>query len=64
MALMKISEFQERFTKQSRPSNDTVARWIKAGKIYGKKIGKQYYVDPDKEIVTAVNELVLRVANG
>lgn len=64
MALMKITEFQTMFTEASMPSHDTVTRWIKTGKIYGVKIGKLYYVDPDKTVVNAVNELVLRVANG
>lgn len=62
MALMKISEYRERyFTARSAPSPNTVKKWVREGIIYGTQIGSQWYVDPDRQIVPAANELVLKV---
>ncbi len=64
MALMTIKEYRETmFTWNSRPSTRTIKRWIEQGRITGRKIGGQYYVDPDTDVVLAVNHLVLRVLN-
>ena len=60
MALMKLSTYQENFVKEDRPDRRTIIRWIKNGEIYGEQRGKQYYVDPDKQMVVPVNDLVLR----
>ena len=50
MMWMTISEFQDKhFTHDSRPSRNTVTAWIKSGALVGKKIGGQWYVDPDAE---------------
>lgn len=49
MALQKLSVFRASFDERSRPKIDTIVAWIKSGQIYGRKYGKIYYVDPDKE---------------
>lgn len=62
---MTIKEYREtRFSPGSRPDPRTVRRWIDSGALYGEKIGGTYYVEPDRKIVRAANELVLRVLNG
>lgn len=50
MALMKIYEYQQRFTPKSRPTSATVKRWISKKTIYGKKLGRTWYVDPDRDV--------------
>lgn len=60
MALMKLSTYQKNFVKDDRPDRRTIIRWIKNGEIYGEQRGKHYYVDPEKQIVAPVNDLVLR----
>src|SRR3569833_1838801 len=64
MALMLISKYALQFAEGSRPNKATVIRWINQGKIYGKKIGGQYYVDPDIEISSnpLVNKVLFKVA--
>lgn len=65
MALMNITEYLNTFSKPSRPDRRTIIRWIENNQIYGEKRGKAYYVDPNRKVVIAVNELVLRVmSNG
>lgn len=62
MPWMTISEYQEtHFTKRSMPSRNTVKSWIVRGDLAGKKMGGQWYVDPDVASVATDNELVLRV---
>lgn len=62
MALMKVSQYRrEHFAEGSRPSVNTIKKWVDNGEVYGKVIGGMYYVDPDK-IVTA-NPLVDKVLN-
>jgi len=64
MALMLISKYALQFAEGSRPSKTTMIRWINQGKIYGKKIGGQYYVDPEIEISSnpLVNKVLFKVA--
>ncbi|PCJ32164.1 MAG: hypothetical protein COA90_04110 [Gammaproteobacteria bacterium] len=58
--LMKISEYREtEFTDKSKPSINTVKKWVKNGWVYGKVMGGIYYVDPEKTI--PVNNLVNKV---
>lgn len=65
MALMNITEYLNTFSKPSRPDRRTIIRWVENNQIYGEKRGKSYYVDPNRKVVIAVNELVLRVmSNG
>lgn len=51
--LMKIKEFQGRFSPESRPDRRTVVRWIEEGEVYGVQIGKIWYVDPDRSPATS-----------
>jgi hypothetical protein len=46
MALMKISEYLNQFTPDSRPDPRTVKSWILNGHIYGEQRGRNWYVDP------------------
>lgn len=65
MALMNITEYLNTFSEPSRPDRRTVIRWIETDQIYGERRGKSYFVDPNKKVIIAVNELVLRVmGNG
>jgi len=62
MALMTIKEYcNSRFTRASCPSARTVKRWIAQGKLHGQKIGGQYYIDPDIDVLYVANELVVKV---
>ena len=48
--LMLLSEYREtRFTPGSRPSINTLKRWINDGELPGKRIGGLYYVEVDTE---------------
>lgn len=49
MPLMKISEFRRRFSPDSRPDPRTVWSWWERGEIYGERIGKNLFVDPDRD---------------
>lgn len=66
MPLMKISEYREDyFTPKSRPTQATVKSWIREGYVYGEQLGGVWYVDPERQVVTAKNDLVLKVmSNG
>lgn len=60
MALMKVSQYRrEHFVEGSRPSVNTIKKWVDNGEIYGKVIGGMYYVDPDK--IVPANPLVDKV---
>lgn len=55
MALEKIGDWKNRkFAPGSRPSNQTVINWIKAGKLYGEQIGEggSWWVDETVSVVT------------
>jgi len=60
MALMKISEYQLRFSKGSRPDARTIKKWIESGSVYGEKIGAHYYIDPDRTPTPAQRIAVAR----
>jgi hypothetical protein len=47
MALMTITEFREMFSPGSRPDRRTVIGWIKSGELAGRRLGGQWYIDPD-----------------
>lgn len=50
MKLMSVKEYLETFyTEKSRPTRKKIIKFIKEGSIFGKKIGKCYYVDIDAE---------------
>lgn len=52
---MTAKEYRETyFTKNSRPTLQTIKTWIRKGEIEGKKIGRQYYVviDPVPQEIT------------
>lgn len=61
MPWMTITEYQTHFTEKSRPSRNTVKSWVERGDLVGKKMGGQWYVNPDVASVATDNELVLRV---
>lgn len=62
MKLMTIEEYLNTFyTPGSRPTRRTMIRLIKEGIIHGKKQGKTYYVDIDREAIATGNPLVDRV---
>lgn len=46
MLLMTTQSWLEKyFEERSRPSEITLLRWLRAGKIPGKKVGGSWYVD-------------------
>jgi len=51
MALQKLSVFRNSFEESSRPQIRTIIRWINSGEIYGRKIGGNYYVDPNISLI-------------
>lgn len=62
MALMKVSQYRrECFVEGSRPSVNTIKKWVDNGDVYGQIIGGIYYVDPDK--IVSTNPLVDKVLN-
>lgn len=64
MAYMTIPKYiLKHFEPGSQPDRRTVKKWIDSGEIAGRRIGNQYYVDPDVEIVKPVNNLVLKVVD-
>lgn len=43
--LMSVKEYREKeFTPESRPTMTTITRWIRTGKLEGKRIGGLYFV--------------------
>lgn len=49
--LMLVSEYRETyFTEGSRPSVNTIKRWIREGELPGKRMGSLYYVLIDQEV--------------
>lgn len=62
MAYMKVSQYREKhFVEGSRPSVNTIKRWIDDGELPGKTIGGMYYVEVDR--VKPVNPMLLKVLN-
>lgn len=47
--LMRVEEFRQQFTPDSRPDPRTVRAWIERGEVWGRRIGGRWYVDPDRE---------------
>lgn len=47
--LMSVEEFRQQFTQDSRPDPRTVRSWIQKGQVFGQRIGRRWYVDPDRE---------------
>lgn len=48
------------FTEDSRPAEVTLLRWLRQGKIPGRKVGGSWFVD-EHEWLANGDELVLRV---
>jgi len=44
MRLLNLDEIRERFPAPSRPSLETLRRYIRSGQIHGRKIGGSWYV--------------------
>lgn len=48
MKLMLATEWAAKyFTEDSRPSEVTLARWLRDGKVPGRRVGGRQYVDED-----------------
>lgn len=59
MLLMKISQYRnDCFVEGSRPSLNTIKKWIDNGEVIGEIIGGHYYVRVDE--MEPVNDLVER----
>lgn len=62
MRLIRIDEYIETcYAPCSKPTKRTVIKLIKEGEILGKKQGKFYYIDIEKELLRTGNPLVDRV---
>lgn len=60
MPLMKISEYRiKTFTEESRPSINTIKKWVDNGIICGQNYDGMYFVDTNK--IHPVNALVNKV---
>lgn len=66
MQLMTVQRFREQyFEAESRPSLNTLRKWIDEGEIRGKRIGNRYYIDEDGWQSSEVdNPLVARVLSA
>ena len=68
--LIKLAKYrEERFVEGSRPSVSTLRRWIENGKLPGKKIGGQTYVEISEEMLEPTNnelanKIIKKVAVG
>lgn len=51
---------QKYFAAESKPSDLTVRRWLREGKLIGRKVGGTWYVDEHAWLADG-DELVLRV---
>jgi len=51
------------FAPESRPAEITVMRWLRTGKVPGRKVGGTWYVDEHAWLADG-DELVLRVLAG
>ncbi|TAA12421.1 DNA-binding protein [Pseudoxanthomonas winnipegensis] len=51
---------QKYFAEESRPCDITVQRWMRSGKVPGRKIGGAWYVDEHAWLANG-DELVARV---
>lgn len=61
MRLMTIPDWSEKyFSERSRPSEQTVRRWLKSGALAGRKVGGAWYVDEHVWLADG-DDLVLRV---
>lgn len=60
MAFMKLNTYRETcFVPSDIPDRRTVIGWIKAGQVVGKKLGKDWYVDPDA--IIPVNDAARKI---
>ncbi|MCG5512773.1 hypothetical protein [Ectothiorhodospira shaposhnikovii] len=64
--LMLVSEYRHlRFTPGSRPSINTLKKWIREGELPGKRLGNLYYVEVEAEASAATeDELINRILRG
>lgn len=46
MALIRLSEYRERYFEGKAPDPRTLIAQIKRGEIYGRKLGGLWFVDP------------------
>ncbi len=51
------------FGPESRPSDITLQRWMRAGKVPGRKVGKTWFVDEHLWLADG-DDLVQRVLSG
>jgi hypothetical protein len=61
MKLLTASAWAEKyFGEESRPAEITVLRWLRDGKLAGRKVGGKWYVDEHRWLAED-DELVQRV---
>ena len=61
MLLISVRAWSEKyFAPESRPAEITLMSWLRNGKIPGRKVGGNWYVD-EHTWLTDADELVLRV---
>ena len=51
------------FSEESRPPHVTLRRWLREGKIPGRKIGGAWYIDEHAWLANG-DELLLRILNA
>lgn len=69
MKLVEAHQFvAKHFAPESRPADITLQRWMRAGRLPGRKIGRTWYVDEDAFLAgnddAGVADLVGRVLDG
>lgn len=61
MRLVTVNVWRDRhFDEQSRPAELTVLRWLRDGKVPGRKVGGTWYID-EHAWLAGDDELVKRV---
>ena len=64
MRLVTVEQFRLRhFEEKSRPAENTVRRWLKTGKVPGKRVGGTWFIDEAKWLADG-NRLVEQVLAG
>ena len=55
MAYIKLSQYlNKHFAEGSKPTRETAIKWIESGDVVGRKLGGNWYVDPDKDPILSV----------
>lgn len=62
--LMRAAAYREKRFTPPRPALNTIKKWIAEGKLPGKVIAGQYFVEVDKELESTGNELADKILEG